>query len=102
MPERDRVVPGGAPLRARDRGLRDRPERRGDAGRAPRSSGRPQALRPVAIRRARPTVSVRVLGIAALVTAACMPARYRVELPPGTRDSTGRQGTETSAGARAD
>lgn len=47
-------------------------------------------------------MSVRVLGIAALVTAACMPARYREELPPGTRDSTSREVEESSAGAQAD
>ena len=47
-------------------------------------------------------MSVRQLGIAALVAAACMPARYREELPPGTRDSTSRSGGDASAAARRD
>ena len=45
-------------------------------------------------------MSVRSLGIAAFVAAACMPARYREELPPGTRDSTGRPAAETTAAGR--
>lgn len=40
------------------------------------------------------------LGIAALLAVACMPARYREELPPGTRDSVGRAGADARASAR--
>ncbi|HET7692207.1 MAG TPA: SPOR domain-containing protein [Gemmatimonadota bacterium] len=47
-------------------------------------------------------MSVRLLGIAALLTAACMPARYREEVPPGTVDSTSRSGEDASAAARSD
>lgn len=39
-------------------------------------------------------MSVRILGIAALLAVSCMPARYREELPPGTPDSTGGAGAE--------
>ncbi|HET6637930.1 MAG TPA: SPOR domain-containing protein [Gemmatimonadota bacterium] len=42
-------------------------------------------------------MSVRILGIAALFAVSCMPARYREELPPGTRDSTGRAGAAGAA-----
>lgn len=37
---------------------------------------------------------IATLLVAALV-AGCMPARYREELPPGTRDSAGRVGSES-------
>jgi cell division septation protein DedD len=47
-------------------------------------------------------MSVRLLGIAALLAAACMPARYREELPPGTVDSTGRSEGDASAAAHRD
>lgn len=42
------------------------------------------------------------LGIAALLAVACMPARYREELPPGTRDSVGRSGAEGAVDATAE
>lgn len=45
-------------------------------------------------------MSVRALGIAALLAVSCMPARYREEAPAGTRDSTGGARAEPGAAAR--
>ncbi|HET6361062.1 MAG TPA: SPOR domain-containing protein [Gemmatimonadota bacterium] len=47
-------------------------------------------------------MSVRILGIAALLAVSCMPPRYREELPPETRDSTGRSGAAAGATPRGD
>ncbi len=47
-------------------------------------------------------MSVRLLGVAALLAAACMPARYREELPPGSGDSTSPSGGNASAVAGRD
>ena len=44
-------------------------------------------------------MSVRILGIAALLAVSCMPARYREDLPPGTRDSTDHAGGEATRDA---
>lgn len=47
-----------------------------------------------------PTAPAAILAVLTLV--ACMPARYREDLPPGTRDSTRRAGAEASASAPTD
>ena len=46
-------------------------------------------------------MSVRLLGVAALLAVSCMPARYREELPAGTRDSTARAGAAATDPQRA-
>jgi hypothetical protein len=49
-----------------------------------------------------PAAPAAILAILALLAVACMPARYREELPPGTRDSTRRSGAEASASTRTE
>ena len=49
-----------------------------------------------------PTAPAAILALLALLAVACMPARYREELPPGARDSTRRAGAEAGASAGTD